>query len=125
MFELKVTEEFASAHNLRDYQGKCENIHGHNYVVNLYVRGEKLQHNEMLVDFKVMKTCLREVMEYLDHKYLNDVPPFDQWNPTGENIARYVYQECKRLLAEQGVANATVWKVEVYETSTSSATYWE
>ncbi|MBB5020869.1 6-carboxytetrahydropterin synthase QueD [Desulfurispira natronophila] len=125
MFELKVTEEFASAHNLRNYQGKCENIHGHNYVVNLYVQGKELQHNEMLVDFKILKNILRTIMDYLDHKYLNDIAPFDKWNPTGENIARYIYGEASRMLLEKGINNAWVGKVEVYETSTSSATYWE
>ncbi|WP_027389908.1 6-carboxytetrahydropterin synthase QueD [Chrysiogenes arsenatis] len=126
MFELKVTSEFASAHNLRYYDGNCENLHGHNWQVFLYVRGETLQpKTEMLVDFKVLKHELRAIMKHLDHTYLNELAPFDQVNPTSENLARYIFQQMSQALLDHAIDNAYVYKVEVYETPTASASYME
>lgn len=124
MFELRVQEEFAAAHNLRHYEGKCENLHGHNWTVELRVRGTRLQEDtEMLVDFKVLKTILRDILETLDHCYLNEIEPFDRINPTSENIARLIAERAQGALDDQGIRNASVWSVEVFETPRASATW--
>jgi 6-pyruvoyltetrahydropterin/6-carboxytetrahydropterin synthase len=123
MFEIFADDDFAAAHNLRNYNGKCENLHGHNYKVRVFVRGERLGQSGMLVDFTLLKQKMGEVLAVLDHKYLNDIPPFDKENPTAENIARYVYEKIKSAVpADQG---AFVHRVSVWETDKNCATYFE
>ena len=90
MFEVRVTADFAAAHFLKDYNGKCENLHGHNYKVYAHVRGPKLNEGGMLLDFSKLKYALREVCKQLDHTNLNDLPVFEQ-NPSAERIAMYIY----------------------------------
>ncbi len=124
MFEVTVEQTFAAGHALRGYRGKCENVHGHNYKVCVTVEGERLNEIGLLVDFVALKRILRAVIEYLDHKFINDLPPFDRVNPTAENMARYFYDEVARRLAEEapGVP-ARLKEVRVWETDTSVATY--
>ncbi len=119
MFEVSVTATFASAHFLRDYKGKCENLHGHNYKVEVTCEGPELDHAGMLVDFVDLKRATREVVDRLDHKHLNETPPFDVWNPSAEYIALYFYQEVRTLLGDGG----RISKVRVWETDTCVATY--
>ena len=114
-----VESQFDSAHNLRQYNGPCENLHGHTYRVQVFYRGSELNEIGMLVDFKRIKAALNEVISYLDHRYLNDLPEFKEQNPTAENIAKFVFQRMRALL-DEGVHKATVW-----ETPTSSASYSE
>ena len=90
MFEVRVTADFAAAHFLRDYNGKCENLHGHNYKVYAHVKGPELNEGGMLMDFSQLKGALRLVCKQLDHTNLNDLPVFDQ-NPSAERIAMYIY----------------------------------
>ena len=113
MYYLQVEDAFASAHQLREYQGKCENLHGHNWRVRVRVKGRELDKTGMLVDFGILKKLLKELMDRLDHKFLNDTPPFDALNPTSENLAKYLYDELGRVLPE-GVRphQITVWESE-------------
>ena len=116
-YKLSVTKGFASAHCLREYKGKCENTHGHNWKVRAAFCGTQLDKTGMLIDFTDLKAGLEKIMAYLDHKFLNETPPFDKINPTAENIAAYIFEELKK--AE--TATAKVAEVEVWESETSSA----
>lgn len=119
MYELVVECQFDSAHNLRRYDGPCENLHGHTYRVQISYRGPEVNDIGVLIDFKSLKAALNEVVSCLDHRYLNELPEFEELNPTAENIARVVFEKMRALLGE-GIVRATVW-----ETPTSSASYWE
>jgi len=121
MFEVSVEHTFAAGHALRNYRGKCENVHGHNYKVCVIVRGEKLDQTGMLADFVELKRLLRAISEPLDHVFLNDIEPFTQLNPSAENIALYI---CERLQAGLRLDNPVeVAEVKVWETDIQSATY--
>ena len=120
MFEVSAEETFSAGHALRGYKGKCENVHGHNYRVRVTLAGEQLDANGLLIDFVEIKRAMREVIEKLDHKLLNDVPPFDTLNPSAENMARYFFDEVSRELAS---APARVAEVKLWETETATATY--
>lgn len=122
MFEVSVDANFAAAHRLRGYQGKCEELHGHNYRVRVIVAGEKLDQIGLLQDFTILKRVLRGIVDKLDHKYLNELPPFDQMNPSAENLARFIHDETAKQLAGQ-LGDATLAGVTVWETDTASATY--
>ncbi|MDR1195151.1 MAG: 6-carboxytetrahydropterin synthase QueD [Endomicrobium sp.] len=117
-YKLSVTKGFASAHCLREYKGKCENMHGHNWKVRAAFCGSELDKTGMLIDFTDIKAHLDKIMYYLDHKFLNEIPPFDKINPTAENIAAYIFNELKKSETE----TAKVYEVEVWESETSSAT---
>jgi 6-pyruvoyltetrahydropterin/6-carboxytetrahydropterin synthase len=122
MFEVTVEETFAAGHALRNYKGKCENVHGHNYRVRVTLQGERLDQAGLLVDFGDVKRVLRAIIERLDHVFLNDVPPFDTVNPSAENMARYFYEEMSGGL-ENG--SARVAEVKIWETDTATASYRE
>jgi 6-pyruvoyltetrahydropterin/6-carboxytetrahydropterin synthase len=122
MYEVSVDESFAAAHNLRNYHGKCEALHGHNYKVRVILAGKELDSTGLLYDFVHLKQVIQGVIRSLDHKYLNELKPFDALNPSAENIARYIYEETAKQLLKAangaGVASVTVW-----ETDTAAATY--
>lgn len=121
MFEVCVEHTFAAAHALRNYRGKCENLHGHNYRVQVKVSGPELDDAGMLVDFGDLKRLLRDVTDRLDHQNLNEILPFDTLNPSAENIAKYLYDEIR-----QGIrfANtAALDEVKVWETDIQYACY--
>ncbi len=121
MFEVTVLQTFSAGHALRNYGGKCENVHGHNYRVEVTVRGERLDSTGLLVDFVELKRVTKGVMEYLDHRFINDLRPFDEINPSAENIAKFFYD---RISA--GLSAATpiqIAEVKIWETDTSSAVY--
>jgi 6-pyruvoyltetrahydropterin/6-carboxytetrahydropterin synthase len=120
MFEVSVEQTFASAHALRNYRGGCENVHGHNFRVLISVQGEHLDATGLLVDFLEVKSLIAGVVDGLDHQFLNELAPFDQINPSAENIAKYFYD---RISA--GLSNAVVRiaEVRIWETDTSSAMY--
>ena len=128
MYEVRVTADFAAAHFLRDYHGKCENLHGHNYKVYAHVRGTELDAGGMLIDFSVLKNALRSVIKKLDHTNLNDIAAFAQ-NPSAERIVRYIYDEMLLCLTEQGIdlsgknGGTKLYAVDVFETETSRARF--
>lgn len=122
MYEVRVEADFAAAHFLRDYHGKCERLHGHNYRVEAYASGEVLDRGGMLLDFAVFKSALRAVCDDLDHTNLNDIAAFDQ-NPSAERIAKYIFDALEASLAEQGADAAMLSCVDVFETPTSRARY--
>lgn len=121
MHEVMIEMGFSSAHALRGYKGKCENTHGHNYRVEVHVRGSKLNEIGLLIDFKDLKAATRKVVEYLDHKNINDLPPFDvEVNPSAEEMAVFFLHEVGRQVNDDRVQ---VYKVRVWETDTCAATY--
>lgn len=120
MFEVSVEYTFAAGHALRGYKGKCENVHGHNYKVQLIVGGEQLDSAGLLMDFVEVKRAIRALVEKLDHRFLNDVAPFDKLNPSAENIAKYFWDELSPVVQNRGLA---VEAVTIWETDTTSATY--
>ncbi|MCC8190606.1 MAG: 6-carboxytetrahydropterin synthase QueD [Planctomycetes bacterium] len=119
MIYLQVESDFASAHQLREYRGKCENLHGHNWRVKVVVKGSRLDPCGMLLDFGDLKRLVNACLERLDHRFLNETPPFDTVNPTSENIARYLFTEIGKVLPD-GVA---VHAVTVWESEKCAATY--
>ena len=124
MFEVRVTADFAAAHFLKDYNGKCENLHGHNYKVYAHVRGNKLNEGGMLLDFTKLKSALRLVCKNLDHTNLNDFDYFEQ-NPSAERIAQWIFNQVQNQLNQENcLSNDTrLYAVDVFETDTSRARY--
>lgn len=124
MFEVRVECDFAAAHFLKNYKGKCENLHGHNYLVRVSVQGSKLDQGGMLLDFSELKKALRQVCGKIDHTNLNDLP-FFQDNPSAERIALYIYKELLELLPQlsRGEDSPKIKAVDVFETATSRARY--
>ena len=118
MYEVTVKSNFSSAHRLRDYKGKCENLHGHNWTVEATVASKKLAKNGILMDFRLLKKSLERVLEGLDHTNLNDLAAFKSKNPTSENIAKFIFDS----LNESGVPAG---RVKVWESETSCAIYYD
>ena len=125
MYEVTVEAEFSSGHYLRNYRGKCENPHGHNYVVRVTLRGKELDAAGLLLDFKQLKLVMRPVIEYLDHQMINDLEPFTTINPSAENLARYFFDETNRQLREMTDGRVSVKDCTIFETSSTTATYYE
>jgi 6-pyruvoyltetrahydropterin/6-carboxytetrahydropterin synthase len=125
MFEVSVEESFAAGHALRGYRGKCENPHGHNYKVRITLAGEDLDQIGLLYDFKDLKGVMNEVIDRLDHQFLNDIEPFRDLNPSAENMARFFYQEMTARLNAQTHGRVRVKRVKLWETDTTTATYFE
>lgn len=122
MFELSVKGRFSAAHRLRDYEGACAAIHGHNWDVEVFVRGEALDERGMLVDFRELRSRMREALEALDHADLNAVDMLAGRNPTSENIVQCLYEHLSGSLNTDG---CRVHKVSVNETPEARASYWE
>jgi 6-pyruvoyltetrahydropterin/6-carboxytetrahydropterin synthase len=122
MFEVAVEQGFASAHALRNYKGRCENVHGHNWKVRVVIEGEKLDQTGMLVDFLDIKSLMGEIVDRIDHQFLNEIPPFDVVNPSAENIAEYFYQQMSGRLHATPVP-VRIREVKIWETEIQSATY--
>jgi len=121
MFEVTIEETFAAGHALRNYRGKCENVHGHNYRCQVTLEGAELDSIGLLVDFVELKRVVHGVLDRMDHQWLNEFPPFDVLNPSAENMAKYIYDEVSEgLKTRQGVR---VGAIRLWETDTASATY--
>ncbi len=113
MYKLKVVDHFSSAHQLRGYQGKCEELHGHNWKVEAEVVGEKLDHVGLLFDFGELKKLLHEILARLDHRFLNDIEALQKINPSSELLARYIYAELQAKIPSQvSMVSVTVWESE-------------
>jgi 6-pyruvoyltetrahydropterin/6-carboxytetrahydropterin synthase len=123
MFIVSVQAHYDSAHFLRNYKGKCERLHGHRYVVELALATDELDRSGIAFDFVDIKRNLRELADHLDHNNLNDLPPFDEIEPSAENQAKYFYDEMKRRLPA-GMGGAIVY-ARVWETPTQWAQYTE
>jgi 6-pyruvoyltetrahydropterin/6-carboxytetrahydropterin synthase len=119
-FEVMIERHFSSAHQLRGYKGKCENLHGHNYKIEIYARGSELDNIGLLVDFVELKAAADEIVQYLDHRNINELPPFDELQPSAENLAKYILEH---LAAHVDDERARIYKVRCFETPTSVATY--
>jgi 6-pyruvoyltetrahydropterin/6-carboxytetrahydropterin synthase len=124
MFEVTVEHTFAAGHALREYKGKCENVHGHNYRIQVTVEGHELNRIGLLVDFVDLKRAVRQTCERLDHQFINDLEPFTILNPSAENIAKYLYDEITDALDLTSIAPPVrIAQVKVWETDTSIALY--
>lgn len=121
MFEIEVGAAFEAAHYIRDYAGKCARLHGHNWTVEAIVRGEELDTLGMLIDFKILKSELKKVLDDFDHRFLNELDTFAEENPTAENLAKKIFEH----LAASEVFNgsAKLYAVKVHESPNSSVIY--
>jgi len=113
VYALTVRTSFAAAHRLRGYDGNCERLHGHNWQVDVTVESELLDDRGIALDFRTVKSAVNDLLAALDHRYLNEVSPFDRLNPSSENLARYLFEEMeKKIPAPARVARVTVWESE-------------
>ena len=122
MYEVKIVTQFAAAHRLENFNGKCESLHGHNWKVEVFLAGKDLNGTGLLMDFGVVKARTKEVLEEIDHKYLNELAAFQDRNPSSENLACYLFERLAAILNRDGV---TVRRVNVWESDTSCASYYQ
>lgn len=120
MYHLKILTDFAAAHNLINYQGDCENLHGHNWKVEVQVTARELNNAGLGIDFKILKRETKSLLERLDHKYLNDLPMFKDVSPSSERISKYLFDELGKTLNDN---NVTVDCVTVWESDRACASY--
>jgi len=114
MYELMINARFSAAHNLRNYGGKCERLHGHNWKVEVFVRADTLGKDGMVLDFRILREETDKVLEALDHQYLNDLSHFQEEEPSSENIARYIYEALEERLPPHHLRphKVTAWESE-------------
>ncbi|HMA85631.1 MAG TPA: 6-carboxytetrahydropterin synthase QueD [Desulfosalsimonadaceae bacterium] len=122
MYELKVVTRFAAAHQLKMVTEKCENLHGHNWRIEVFVAGPELDHSGVLVDFGVIKKHLAEIIDSLDHKFLNELEFFKNANPSSENIARYIALSLQSSLTDY--PSLRISRVSVWESDDACATFY-
>ncbi len=120
MFEVEIISSFAAAHSLRQYKGKCERLHGHNYRVHVTVRSSSPQSDGMVIDFGELKGITNDILERLDHHFLNEIKPFDEIEPSAENIAEFIFKEVERGLGERA---HLLYSVGIWESDSSVARY--
>lgn len=120
MYELKIISQFAAAHQLRGFHGKCEQLHGHNWKIEVCVTGDTLGEDGLLIDFGLIKKETKKVLEELDHRFLNEREPFKEENPSSENIARYIYESLSQTLNNDAIR---ISRVSAWESDTACATY--
>ena len=120
MYQITIETHFSSAHRLRQYDGECERLHGHNWKVLIYVSSEVLNDLGMVMDFKDLKGKVKPLIGNLDHQYLNEIPPFTEINPTTENMAKYLFDEFSKVINTDLIK---VTNVEIWESSTCFASY--
>ena len=125
MYEVTVEDTFAAGHYLRNYKGKCENPHGHNYRIRVTLAGHELDQAGLLLDFKNLRAVMKPVIDRLDHQMINDLEPFTTINPSAENLAKYFYNETNALMQTQTQGRVSVKMVKVFETDETTATYYE
>ena len=113
IYALTVGTSIAAAHRLREYDGNCERLHGHNWRIDVTVESKTLDDRGIAMDFREIKLLLSEILSRYDHVYLNDVSPFDAMNPSSENFARYIFEEMeKRVPPPVKVSKVAVWESE-------------
>jgi len=125
MYEVTVEAGFSSGHYLRNYHGKCENPHGHNYKVRVTLYGDELDTTGLLLDFKMLKQVMRPVIDRIDHQMLNDLEPFIELNPSAENIAKFFFDQTNQQLSDMTSGRVRVKDCTIWETDTTTATYYE
>ena len=125
MYEVTVEAGFSSGHYLRNYHGRCENPHGHNYKVRVTLVGAALDATGLLLDFKLLKQVMRPAVDYLDHQMMNELEPFTTVNPSAENLAKYFYDETNSRLKQSTSGRVRVKDVTIWETDTTTARYSE
>jgi 6-pyruvoyltetrahydropterin/6-carboxytetrahydropterin synthase len=119
-YEISVVDYFSAAHQIKEAGGKCEQLHGHNWQVTVYVKAEDTDKNGLILDFRVLKKELKTCLAKLDHKYVNDIPFFKDKNATSENISFFIYKELSKSISDGRV---TVSRVKVAESHNSFAEY--
>ena len=122
MYEVKIVTQFAAAHRLENFNGKCESLHGHNWKVEVFLAGPTLDGTGLLLDFGVVKARTRKVLEEIDHKYLNELAAFQDRNPSSENLAHYLFERLGAIFTRDGVK---IKRVNVWESDTSCASYYQ
>jgi len=122
MYELKIITQFGAAHQLKDTGGECENLHGHNWKIEVFVKGKRLDKNGLLIDFKILKQETKKIIDELDHKFLNELDWFKDMNPTSENISRLIYDLVGQKI---NTPDIKVSRVTTWESDTACATYTE
>lgn len=122
MYELMIETSFSAAHQLRGYMGKCEQMHGHNWKIQVHVTAERLNQIDIAMDFHELKKLTNEIISPLDHTFLNEIFPFTEKNPSSENIAKWIYDCLKKKINDE---NIEVSAVTVWESDYASATYYE
>jgi 6-pyruvoyltetrahydropterin/6-carboxytetrahydropterin synthase len=122
IFEIYIKTHFSAAHRLNGYPGDCSRTHGHNWIIEVFVRCSALNDIGIGIDFRDIKLSVKDVLANLDHFDLNDLEPFQKQNPTSENIAKYLYKELSRKLNSNTI---TISKIKVSETPGAGAFYWE
>ncbi|MBW1917807.1 MAG: 6-carboxytetrahydropterin synthase QueD [Deltaproteobacteria bacterium] len=121
MYELKIITQFSAAHRLENFYGKCEALHGHNWKVEIFVVSASLDDAGLVRDFGQLKAAAKEILEEVDHTYLNELPAFRTQNPSSENLARYLFERLGTVINDGQVK---VTRVTVWESDTSSASYY-
>jgi 6-pyruvoyltetrahydropterin/6-carboxytetrahydropterin synthase len=121
-YRMKIVTDFAAAHLLRDYPGPCSRLHGHNWKVEVEVTATRLDKIGMGMDFRDIKTATKEIIDQMDHRHLNELPPFDKINPTAENIAAHIYQKLVEKINDERVS---VHAVTIWETERACVSYTE
>lgn len=122
MYEVYVQTHISSAHHLRDYQGECKKLHGHNWIIKILVQCEELDELGMIIDFKILKSVMKNICKDLDHVDLNEIPYFKKHNPTSESLAKYLFDKLSNKLNNDRIR---VSKVEIMETPGKGGVYWE
>lgn len=120
MYEITIQTQFSSAHRLRQYNGECERLHGHNWKLEVSVKSKKLNELGMVMDFKDLKDKVKSIINKLDHQYLNEIPPFTEINPTTENLSKYIFDELSKMIND---ADIKVSNVKIWESDTCYANY--
>lgn len=120
MYELRVITQFAAAHQLRIFGGKCEKLHGHNWRIEVSLAGDKLNDGGLLIDFREVKEATDGILEELDHSFLNELPQFEDQSPSSENIAAYVFEKLSSKLNNKRIR---VTKVTAWESDSAGASY--
>jgi len=121
MYELKITDQFAAAHQLREIKGGCENLHGHNWKIEVTVAGSTLGHDGLLIDFRQIKNETKNILDALDHRFLNDLKMFKAIEPSSENIARHIFESLSQKLNTDDIR---ISRVTAWESDSACATYW-